>query len=127
MDGGMPVALWYIGTGKKSLTPPPVALRSGSSFQTPSEVIVVPEPINFVPPQHRTKGLEPGKSAWAKPSGTAPNCANWSGFSSPDPASPAAQHMVTPRAAAVWNAWSNEFMSCSDQFFSGLPQLIEIV
>src|SRR5262245_15187492 len=84
------------------------------------------DPTSFVPPQHSAEGLEPGKSAWARPSGTSPNWASWSGFSSPEPASPAAQQTDTPSAAADWNAWSNAVIACWVQFFSGLPQLIEI-
>ena len=52
-----------VGSGKTLLTPPPVApsLLAGS-FQTTSEVMVVPLPESLVPPQARTCGLEAGKS-----------------------------------------------------------------
>src|SRR5262245_19602274 len=111
----MPVALWYAGTGKKSLTPPPVAL-SADSFQTTSLEIVFPEAVSSVPPQPKTKGLDAGKSTCAFPSSTP----------SPEPLSPDAQQTVTPKAAAVCNDWSNEVIACAVQLLSGPPQLIEI-
>src|SRR6185437_2179628 len=121
-DAGTPAARWYDGNGKTSLTPPPVALLCGSSFHTFSDAIFPPWVVSRVPPQHNTCGLDPGKSACARPSGSAPP----SGFSSPEPASPAAQHTVTHSAAAAWNSPSKLAIAWRVQSFSALPQLIEI-
>src|SRR5438874_543268 len=115
-ETGTPAAAWYAGTPKTSLTPPPVALVAGFSFQTVSLVMAAPAPTSFVPPQPSANGLEAGKSACCFPS-AAP---------SPEPPSPDAQQTVTPRAAAVWNAWSKFAIAWPVQFFSGLPQLIEM-
>ncbi len=73
----------------------------------------------FVPPHASTFGLDAGKSACARPSGLP---LGWS----PEPASPAAQQIVTPSAAAPLNAWSYESSACDVHVFSAPPQLIEI-
>src|SRR5215470_17793447 len=95
--------------------PPPVAL-SVDSFQTTSLEILLPLAAIFVPPHPSANGLDAGKSTCAFPSPTP----------SPEPLSPDAQQTVTPRAAAVCKAWSNEFIACAVQLLSGPPQLIEM-
>src|SRR5262249_61111679 len=95
-DGGIPVVVWYVGTGKKSLTPPPPALLVGFSFHTVSLVMVVPETTSLVPPHPSANGLEAGKSTCALPSV----------LPSPHPLSPAAQRTVTPHAAPAGAACS---------------------
>ena len=106
-----------VGSGKRSLTPPPVAPSLAAvSFQTTSLVIVEPEPSSLVPPQQRTLGLEPGKSTWLAPSVTP----------SVEPLSPAATVMVTPSAAAAWQAASSAFADCAVQVDSGPPQEMEM-
>ncbi len=61
-------------------------------------------------------GLEAGKSTCTLPSDTP----------SDEPLSPAATQIVTPIAAAAWNAWSYCVIACVVQFVSAEPQLIEI-
>jgi hypothetical protein len=107
--------LWYAGSAKKPLTPPPVALLL-PSFHTTSELIVLPVASSLVPPQPRANGLDAGKST----------CTLASFTPSAEPLSPLAQHTVTPIAAAAWNAWSNCVIACAVQPDSGAPQLIEI-
>src|SRR5574337_1810548 len=113
--GGTFAAAWYAGGGKKTLTPPPVAL-SVPSFHTVSDAIDAPDAISLVPPQPSAYGLDAGKSTCGLPSATP----------SPEPLSPAAQQTVTPIVAAAWNAWSNWVIDCAVQFDSAEPQLIEI-
>src|SRR5712671_4986156 len=96
--------------------PPPVALLSEDSFQTTSLAIVVPAAVSLVPPHPKANGLDAGKSTCAIPSPTP----------SPEPLSPDAQQTVTPSAAAVCRAWSNDVIACSVQLLSGPPQLIEM-
>src|SRR6516165_6277642 len=95
--------------------PPPVAL-SDDSFQTTSLEILPPLAVSLVPPQASAKGLDAANSTCAFPSPTP----------SPEPLSPDAQQTVTPRAAAVCKAWSNEFIACAVQLLSGPPQLMEM-
>src|SRR4051812_27054592 len=114
--GGTLAAFWYAGTAKKPLTPPPVALVFAFSFHTTSSLIALPAALIRVPPQPSANGLEAGKSTCGLPSPTP----------SVEPLSPAAQHTVTPIAAAAWNAWSNCVIACAVQFDSAEPQLIEI-
>src|SRR5436853_4391633 len=92
-DGGTPAFACHGGNANCRLTPPPVAPSPGS-FHTTSLLMVVPVDDRFVPPHPRTKLLEAGKSTWGWPSCTP----------SLEPLFPAAQHTVTPRAAASWNA-----------------------
>src|ERR1700742_812539 len=101
--------------------PPPPALDCVFSFHTTSVVILLAATVIFVPPHARTFGLDAGKSACARPSGVP-----LSGFWSPEPASPAATQIVTPSAAALWNAWSNESSDCVVHELSGPPHEIEI-
>src|SRR5438067_2056352 len=56
-DGGTPASFWYAGRSKTSLTPPPPALRCGSSFHTTSLAIAPLFALRRVPPQHSTYGL----------------------------------------------------------------------
>src|SRR5262245_65989818 len=98
------------------LTPPPVAPPCGWPFRTVSDVMVEPEPCRLVPPQARTCGLEAGKSTWFLPSVTP----------SDEPLSPEATVIVTPRAAADWQAASSAFMACAVQLTSAAPQEMEM-
>ncbi len=108
---------WYAGSGKKALTPPPVALVVAPSFHTVSDAIVVALlASSLVPPQASTLGLEAGKSTCTWPSATP----------SDEPLSPAATQTVTPIAAAAWKAWSYCVIACAVQVDSAPPQLIEI-
>src|SRR5208282_6372960 len=96
--------------------PPPVAPSLlASSFHTASFVMVLPDATSCVPPQASTLGLDAGKSTWFRPSVTP----------SVDPSSPAATQIVTPMAAADWNASSMDVMACCVQLDSGPPQLME--
>ena len=79
-------------------------------------MIAVADAVSRVPPQASMNGLDAGKSTCALPSVTA----------SPEPLSPAAAQTVTPSAAAVWSAASNDVFAWSVQLASALPQLIEI-
>src|SRR5438067_9968491 len=60
---GTPMLACHVGSENTVLTPPPVAPSlTAVSFQTTSEVMLVPEPRSLVPPQASTCGLEAGKS-----------------------------------------------------------------
>ena len=96
-SGGTPAFAWYAGRAKKPLTPPPVALLVGFSFQTTSSAIFLPDAVSLVPPQPSANGLEAGKST----------CGWLSLMLSAEPLSPAAAQTVMPIVAAAWNAWSN--------------------
>ena len=103
------------GRGKTLLTPPPVAPSLFAiSFHTTSDAIVVPFATSLVPPQASTWGLDAGKSTlFPVPP-------------SPDPLSPEAAVMVTPSAAAAWQALSRAVIACGVQADSCAPQLIEM-
>src|ERR1700691_2791930 len=104
-----------LGSGNWLLTPPPVAPSLlASSFHTTSDTSVGPLASSLVPPQASTCGLEAGKSTLLP---VAPSV---------EPLSPAATVMVTPSAAADWQAASSAVMACEVQLDSGPPQLIEI-
>src|SRR5882724_4151685 len=105
-----------VGKGNTLLTPPPVAPPCGCAFHTVSSEMLEPLPTRLVPPQARTCGLEAGKSTWFFPSLTP----------SDEPSSPAAAVMVTPSAAADWQAESIAAMAWSVQLTSAAPQEIEI-
>src|SRR6185437_1188197 len=99
LDGTFAFACQF-GRGKTWLTPPPVA-PPPASFHTVSLEMFEPLPASLVPPQARTCGLEAGKSTWLLPSLTP----------SDEPSSPAATVMVTPSAAADWQAASSVIMA----------------
>src|SRR5579884_418968 len=104
------------GTEKVALKPPPVAPPPEDwSFQTTSCEIWLPLASSSVPPQESTCGLDAGKSTVLV---LVPSL---------EPLSPDATVMVTPRAAADWQALSSAVMEDCDQLDSGPPQLMESV
>src|SRR5262249_111152 len=115
-DVGTLALLCQLGSGKKSLTPPPVAPPVAPSFHTTSFVMLFPDASSRVPPHARAYGLEAGKSTCATDPSTPPF----------DPPPPAAQPTVTPMAAAAWKAWSYACIDCGVHDDSGPPQLIEM-
>ncbi len=92
------------------LTPPPLPV------QPTSLAMVLPEKSRVVPPQASANGDDAGKSTWFAPSL----------IPSLEPSSPDAAVIVTPSAAASWNAAFIASRVCPENTVSGLPQLIEI-
>src|SRR5712672_310980 len=104
------------GSGKKPLTPPPLAPPAAPSFHTVSLRTSPLTACRLVPPHASTCGLEAGKSTCRPASPTPPL----------DPLSPEATHTVIPISAAAWNAPSSADMAWGVHDASGPPQLIEM-
>src|ERR1700691_2323896 len=103
-----------LGSGNWLLTPPPVAPSLlANSFHTTSETSVEPLASSWFPPQASTCGLDAGKSTLLP---VAPSV---------EPLSPAATVMVTPSAAADWQAASSAALGCGVPHCAGPPPAVD--